>query len=137
VGRSTEDTSLSRKDTIPLYSINGNFIRHVRAAEAFALESDGAVYLTFAGKRDTLPSAARLLDARRESGTLNPKAGISPSEMEANAGLFGSSHTARLPEAKKTEIERSGRQPEDFVERTFAKVLEWGKSQYRFAPHRG
>ena len=125
MGRSNEGTRLSRKHTIPLYGINSNFVRHITTNEAFALEKDGAVYLGFEGKKDTTPCYARLLDARREAHVLNPQAAITCSEMEANAGLFGSSRTANMSERKKLEIEHAGRMPEDFVERTHEKVRLW------------
>lgn len=137
MGRSNEGTSLSRKHIIPLYGINGNFVRHVSPNEAHALEADGMVYLGFGSKKDTVPSFARLLDARREANVLNPRAAISPSEMEANAGLFGSSRTAKMSEKRKRELEAAGKPSEDFIERTIAKVQEWGRGQYRAAPHRG
>lgn len=118
---------------IPLYGINGNFVRHISPTEAHALDADGMVFLAFNAKRDTVPSSARLLDARREANVLNPATAITASEMEANAGLFGSSRTASMGERKKLELEHAGKSPEDFIERTVAKVEFWRATRLKAA----
>jgi hypothetical protein len=59
-------------------------------------------------------------------------AAIAPAEMELNAfaqaGFTDArSHTARLKEADRLSREKSGREPEDKIERTLAKVIVWPK----------
>jgi len=65
--------------------------------------------------------SVELLKGDESLETIGSTAAIREDEMEANAGLCGRSHTAHLCEDYRLERKR----PEDFVERTQAKVSVW------------
>lgn len=74
-----------RRGGIPLYSVNSQFLRYIKATEAYDLQAAGEAWVN---QRGRIPVSCKLRDPRREP-VLNGRV-ITPTEMLANAGVIGS-----------------------------------------------
>ena len=110
---------------VPLFSLQGHCLRHITIREADRmLEMKQAHRVS----KKNLPLKIQLKALER--GDSNSPATITVGELLANAfahtSLKGAqSHTALLNEDQRRERERSGRVPEDYIERATTKVALW------------
>lgn len=121
----------------PLHDRYGRFLYLITAAQGRTMAKSGLA-LTVIDRRYGRSCVLRYQETEpiTPSNSAATAAAITPKEVMANAGMFGKSKTARLPEwdtkardSKQARIlcRDARRPPEDFVERAQQKVAMWNR----------